>query len=1048
MIHAPKRSWIERAAVRLGVIADRDDSADPQPRAAVSHSQPGAAVPHAPPLKRYPDANEWDDVVVYDPAAYPRKIVERRYRLVPTTCFNCESACGLLAYVDKDSNTIRKLEGNPLHPGSRGKNCAKGPATINQINDPDRILSPMKRVGKRGDGQWREVSWDEAIADIAGRIRTALHEKRHNEIIYHVGRPGSEGFVDRILKAWGVDGHNSHTNICSAGARFGYALWSGYDRPSPDYANARFILALNSHLESGHYFNPHAQRISEGIAGGAKLAVMDPRLSNTASMAHYWLPTRPGSEAAVLLAMAHVILEEGLEDRAFIERWVNWEAYLEATEETSKRQNVETSKRHGAVNGIETSRERKRPDMAGNGEQETGSGERGTGSGEFIEALKRLYAEFTPAFAEAESGVSAATIVEIARRIGAAGSRFCSHTWRGAASAHLGGWQTARTLQFLNVLTGSVGTVGGTSPSAWNKYKAALINPPPPQDQWNELLWPREYPLAHYEMSFLLPHYLKEGRGRADVYFTRVFNPVWTYPDGFTWIEVLRDESKVGLHVALTPTWNETALFADYVLPMGHGPERHDLNTYETHNAVWIAFRQPVLRASMRADGKPVSDTREANPGLVWEEDEFWLALTRAIDPDGSMGIRQYADSAAQPGEPLTVDEYYAHIFDNVAGLPETAAGAGCSPLDYMRKSGAFEVQEKVNRRHERRLTAEELAGAEVDATTGVVRKGGAAIGVEINGVAVEGFGTPSRKLEFYSPTMVEWGWPEHAVPGYIRSHIYEAPQAVGGAAEAPQSMGGTAVSAVNSVPGGVAISEVYGRDARTTQNDAEHGVFCLLPTFRLPTLIHTRSGSAKWLNEISQRNPVWIHTRDAGRLGVRTGDLVRITTDIGYFVDRVWVTESIRPGVVACSHHLGRWRRKQDPPSSRWSGNVVDVQELGGGQWRLRTVSGPGPFESADPDSRRIWWRDGGVPQNLTFPVHPDPISGQHCWHQKVNVERAARDDRAGDVFVDTEKSMRIYREWLKLARPDAGPPGLRRPLWFNRPLRPTDAAFRYETK
>ncbi len=102
-------------------------------------------------------------------------------------------------------------------------------------------------------------------------------------------------------------------------------------------------------------------------------------------------------------------------------------------------------------------------------------------------------------------------------------------------------------------------------------------------------------------MSFLLPHFLNEGRGKIDVYLTRVFNPVWTYPDGFTWIEALRDESKIGLHVALTPTWNETAFFADYVLPMGHGPERHDLNTYETHSASWIAPR----RISSKRPGFP-----------------------------------------------------------------------------------------------------------------------------------------------------------------------------------------------------------------------------------------------------------------------------------------------------------------------------------------------------------------------------------------------------------------------------------------------------------
>ena len=82
---------------------------------------------------------------------------------------------------------------------------------------------------------------------------------------------------------------------------------------------------------------------------------------------------------------------------------------------------------------------------------------------------------------------------------------------------------------------------------------------PPPNDIWNELLWPREYPLTHQRDVLLLPHLLKDGRGRLEVYFTRVYNPVWTNPDGFTWIEVLTDESKIGLHVALTPTWSESA---------------------------------------------------------------------------------------------------------------------------------------------------------------------------------------------------------------------------------------------------------------------------------------------------------------------------------------------------------------------------------------------------------------------------------------------------------------------------------------------------------
>ena len=89
-------------------------------------------------LAAFPPRERWNDWVELDSKAWPER-VGRRSTLVPTTCFNCESACGLLAYVDPDTLSVRKFEGNPEHPGSRGRNCAKGPATLNQVTDPDRI---------------------------------------------------------------------------------------------------------------------------------------------------------------------------------------------------------------------------------------------------------------------------------------------------------------------------------------------------------------------------------------------------------------------------------------------------------------------------------------------------------------------------------------------------------------------------------------------------------------------------------------------------------------------------------------------------------------------------------------------------------------------------------------------------------------------------------------------------------------------------------------------------------------------------------------------
>ncbi|MEZ4416813.1 MAG: molybdopterin-dependent oxidoreductase [Gemmatimonadota bacterium] len=930
------------------------------------------------PLSPFPPKERWDDWTELDTQAWPRR-KECRYALIPTTCFNCESACGLLAYVDHATGQVRKLEGNPEHPGSRGRNCAKGPATLNQIQDPDRILHPLRRVGERGQGHWEQVSWDEALDDIARRVRAALTEQRGEDVMYHVGRPGEDGFTERMIAQWGIDGHNSHTNICSAGARTGYAFWMGIDRPSPDHQNAKVILLMSSHLEAGHYFNPHAQRIMEGKKRGAKVIVLDTRLSNTATHADYWLSPYPGSEAAIFLAMAAHLIRTRRYDAEFVRRWWNWEEYLEQMA----------------------------PDAEPTFER-------------FHESLLTIYADYTFEYAAAESGVAADVLEEVAEVVAEAGPQLASHTWRSASAGNLGGWQTSRTLFMLNALLGAIAVPGGTYPNAWNKYVPRPIQLPRHPATWNDMTWPDEYPLAHMEMSFLLPHLLRRRERPLEVYFSRVYNPVWTNPDGFSWIEMLTDPARIGLHVALTPTWNETAYFADYVLPMGLSSERHDLTSYEQYDGQWIAFRQPVLREARTRGGESVSDTRDVNPGQVWEENEFWIDLTWRIDPDGSLGIRSFFESRARPGEKLTVDEYYGWLFEHsVPGLPEAAAAKGLTPLQYMRRFGAFEVSRGVGAVYQESVAADELQDARTDeqgrvftrapkpATHNVVplpvldpdAEGRRRVGVDVDGEIKRGFPTPSGRLEFWSRTVAEWGWPELAIPTYVKSQIHP--------------------------------------------DHLEEGQVPLIATFRLPVHIHTRSANAKWLDEIAHSNPLWIHPQRANALGVKTGDLVRVETRIGYFVLRAWVTEGIRPDVVACSHHMGRWR--VEGPGQRAGMATVQLQRTGSG-WSLRQSSGPGPFASADADTARIWWTDAGVHQNLTFGVQPDPISGAHCWHQAVRVRRAEPGDRYGDVHVDTEKSRAVYEEWLQRARPASrfSPDGTRRPYWLLRPVRPERDAYR----
>src|SRR3989454_7488409 len=462
-------------------------------------------------LAAFPPKERWDDWTELDSQAWPRR-KERRYSLVPTTCFNCESACGLLAYIDKDTNQIQKFEGNPENPGSRGRNCAKGPATLNQITDPDRILYPLKRAGKRGEGKWERVSWDEVLDEIAARIRKAIVEDRRNEIMYHVGRPGEDGFTERILAAWGVDGHNSHTNICSSGAREGYQLWMGLDRPSPDHANAKVILLISAHLESGHYFNPHAQRVIEGKSNGAKLIVFDTRLSNTATHADYFIAPYPGSEAAILLAIANYLIHNGLYNREFVRRWWNWEEFLE--------QRSEVGDQRSEVGGQRSERQLRSGEIfiATKPTNEKGSNEDaesinisrrrrdadGASFETFERILKELYREYTFDFAARESGVETKTIEEIAKLVATAGTKLSSHNWRSVTSGVSHGWSVARGLVMLNALLGAVATEGGVFPNAWNKFVPKPIHTPPHPKMWNEKTWPREFPLSMHEMSFLL----------------------------------------------------------------------------------------------------------------------------------------------------------------------------------------------------------------------------------------------------------------------------------------------------------------------------------------------------------------------------------------------------------------------------------------------------------------------------------------------------------------------------------------------------------------
>jgi len=138
----------------------------------------------------------------------------------------------------------------------------------------------------------------------------------------------------------------------------------------------------------------------------------------------------------------------------------------------------------------------------------------------------------------------------------------------------------------------------------------------------------------------------------------------------------------------------------------------------------------------------------------------------------------------------------------------------------------------------------------------------------------------------------------------------------------------------------------------------------------------------------------------------------------------------------------MGRWKLHDEGPKQTAAGVKLATDRAG---WSLKRTSGAGPYASSDPDTQRIWWSEVGVHQNLTFPVHPDPVSGMHCWHQAVRVTKAAGSDAYGDIAVDTEKAHAVYEAWMSRTRGARAnsPDGTLRPYWMLRPLKPPADAY-----
>ncbi|HEX20207.1 MAG TPA: twin-arginine translocation signal domain-containing protein, partial [Acidiferrobacteraceae bacterium] len=137
---------------------------------------------------------------------------------VPTACWQCVTRCSVIGYVE--DGRLVKIGGQPGSIRTGGKLCSKGQAGVNQVYDPDRILYPLKRVGKRGEGKWKRISWDEALTELAGRLKKLRDDGHPEKFMFHYGRmkaSSSKLIKSVFLKTYGTKTIGNHTSICEGG---------------------------------------------------------------------------------------------------------------------------------------------------------------------------------------------------------------------------------------------------------------------------------------------------------------------------------------------------------------------------------------------------------------------------------------------------------------------------------------------------------------------------------------------------------------------------------------------------------------------------------------------------------------------------------------------------------------------------------------------------------------------------------------------------------------------------------------------------------------
>jgi len=472
-------------------------------------------------------------------SALPDKVMswaeakDTEMQAVPTFCEICFWNCGLVAKVQ--NGKVVKLDGNPLSYRGRGRLCGRGNGGLGSLYDPDRIKTPLINTGKRGDPKWKQASWDDALGLVAEKL-TAIKKQHGPEAVALFSHGTGGAFWKHLLKAYGSGNYTAPSFAQCRGPRdVGFTLTFGNEVGSPefyDFSESRYIVLLGSHLgENAH--NSQVQDLILGLERGAKLCVVDPRLSNVAAKADHWLAIKPATDLALLLAWIKVIVDEELYDAAYLKEYA-------------------------------------------------------TG----LPELKAAVAACTPQWAASETDIPAEKIVQVARELASrkpnvvvSGGRFSA--WYGDDA------QRSRAIALLNALLGSWGRPGGIYLPAGGGVPEypGLPDYPAHRDDLPKL--DGAYPFALNQTTTSIRQAAITGKPHAmKGWLVYGCNLLKTLPDKN---ETIKAINNLDLLVAIDILPADITDWADVVLPECTYLERHDTLSLGKFKEFEVAIRQPAV---------------------------------------------------------------------------------------------------------------------------------------------------------------------------------------------------------------------------------------------------------------------------------------------------------------------------------------------------------------------------------------------------------------------------------------------------------------------